>query len=97
MSSQPTMEPLSGRISFGFVRGIIATARYMKYRSATSRTIGSQTIRKPRMPLRISRDGDELWHATTVPPTGEGRESPFRVDPARTCRYRTRSSRSFGA
>ena len=41
-------------ISFGFVRGIIATARYMKYRSATSRTIGSQTIRKPRIPSRMA-------------------------------------------
>jgi len=25
---------------------------------------------------------DELWHATTVPPSGEGRKSPFRVGPA---------------
>src|SRR5262249_50335066 len=45
----------------------------------------------------VGGQGKELWHATTVPPTGDSGNSPFRVDPARICRYRTRSSRSFGA
>ena len=43
-SSHATPVPASGLTAFVFVFGIIATARHMKYSSAISSTIGSQTM-----------------------------------------------------
>ncbi len=71
-SSQATPVPASGLTACGFVCGIIATARHMKYSSATSSTIGSQTMSAARSPWRMS-----ISTRTRLPRSGGQPHPPF--------------------